>query len=325
MSTLSDVRGRPLYLQNDGLDFLRVKAFIEDIDIQEPLIQAAVPLPVIGDLGQVKLDAAILDQLGSANAQLSDTLNRLYIQWESDLEIVYLKELIAFAPNLDPYLPAVLTTNPIAAFMERETSGTTIIDASVNVNNGVYVGATLGQDAPPTGFTAVLYDGVNDFGNIYSAGLAGLVDFDEGCALVWFKVLNVGVWTDGTVRQALKVQRDANNNFLVTKRSQDNQVRLEIKAGANSEIFDITASPTGWNSYMISWSLSGDLIEYYKNTTLVGTDSGLVAATGAGLNANNTGIGAANTVSTQEFTGFIGPVILWDTPATAAIIALGAV
>ena len=44
--------------------------------------------------------------------------------------------------------------------------------------NGVYTGVTLGQSVAP--FTAPLFDGVNDFNNIYSASLATAFDATAG-------------------------------------------------------------------------------------------------------------------------------------------------
>lgn len=166
MSTLSDVRGRPLYLENNGLDFLRVKTFIEDIDIQEPLIVAVVPIAVVGDLGQVKIDAAILEVLGSANATLSSALGRLYIQWQSDLEIVYLKELLAFAATT--FIPTdianlILWLDSDDASTIFEDSALTVLASIDDVVGGWTDKSTEGNDAiQPTTAKKPLYrtDGI---------------------------------------------------------------------------------------------------------------------------------------------------------------------
>lgn len=99
-----------------------------------------------------------------------------------------------------------------------------------------------------------------------------------------------------------------------------------MRVGGNVEElkFD-SGAPTDWFSVMVSWSLSGDSVLYFMDTVQVGSDAGLVAAVGSGLSATETVIGASITTPAAVWDGFIGPVILWDTPATPAIIALGAV
>ena len=215
-------------------------------------------------------------------------------------------------------------TNPIASWKLNETSGSTITDSSGNGRHGSYSNVTLNAGVSPFGDPAPLFvPASNSYGNLYSASLASAFDFDEGCMLIWAKVRAASVWTDATARRFLLMRRDSNNQHQMFRGTVNTRLTYGHTAGANAntQLYD-TASPTGWFSLMMSWSLSGNTIDYYFNGVSVGSDSGNVIATGSGLDASLTLLGAAST-TTLHWDGYLSRARLWDKPADASMIALG--
>lgn len=74
------------------------------------------------------------------------------------------------------YIDKVLGIEPanlVGLWPQNESSGSVSLDKSVHRHHGAYTGVTLGQPGVPgMGYTSPLYDGANDYNNIYSAGLA---------------------------------------------------------------------------------------------------------------------------------------------------------
>jgi hypothetical protein len=320
MSTLSDVRGRPLALQNDGLDYIRLKAFIEDLTVQEPLLTAVVPLPVVGDLGAVIIDAAILEVLGTTNATLSSALHRLYIQWQSDLEIVYLKELIAFAVD---YAGDVLATNPFLYLKLNEGSGANALDSSGNGYNSPYIGVTWDGQIPPTGGEAPFFDGVNDSVDIFDGGFGADFDMDEGCVLLWVKPNDAGSWND-QFRAQFRIRRDANNYIAMDSSGDDLRVRHRGSGLAERSITKSVTGITAWQSFIFSWSVIGNEIEMVVDGVSEGT-AVCDATAGIGLSAGATALGASGPAPISPWNGYLAQFAIWDTPITPAILALGTV
>jgi len=81
--------------------------------------------------------------------------------------------LLLFGKN---YLDKALSVEPanlIGLWLQNEASGAVSVDSSGHAHHGAYTGVTLGQPGVPgMGYTCPFYDGLNDYNNIYSAGLA---------------------------------------------------------------------------------------------------------------------------------------------------------
>src|SRR3972149_4677456 len=80
------------------------------------------------------------------------------------------------------YAEKVLATEPsnlLAYFICGEASGT-VMQEEKNNYDGAYTGVTLGQTGIGDGNTCPLFDGANDYGNLYTAGLAGGVSGAAG-------------------------------------------------------------------------------------------------------------------------------------------------
>ena len=100
------------------------------------------------------------------------------------------------------YYQKVLSYDPIAYWMMDEKQGAVSYDMvtarNTGARNGAYTGVTLGQPGIGDGNTSPLFDGANDFTNIYSASFNAAFNGAEGTLGIWMRVFNVAVWTDGT-------------------------------------------------------------------------------------------------------------------------------
>jgi hypothetical protein len=203
-----------------------------------------------------------------------------------------------------------------------EPSGSTSTDYSNEGNDGAYTGVTLGQVGIGDGHTCPLFDGANDFNNIYSAALNTDFDEKEGTLALWLKVSGVGVWTDGTFDAGMILTADGSNFLQIRKSSPDGRIDFMYTAGGTAkEVAKTGLTTTDWFHAAITWSVSGDkIIAYYDGAqegvpvTGLGTWSGALFLTG-------TVIGASNTVPAQQWSGTLAHAALWKTPLTAPQVA----
>ena len=224
------------------------------------------------------------------------------------------------------YLNKVLSIESdslIGVWLQNELSGSVSFDRSGQGNNGAYTGVTLGQPGVPgMGLTSPLFDGANDFNDIYSAELNADFDGAEGTLLAWAKVANAGVWEDSTQRRISTIQVDTENKLYITRTTINNQIQFVYEAGNVQEIQSTSAlSNLDFACYAMTWSKSGDAAKYYIAGAASGvTDTGLGTWVG---NLVNTGtvMGAGSTAPAQVWSGNIGPVALWNKALTAAQIA----
>ena len=225
--------------------------------------------------------------------------------------------------NNTPYYKKILTTQPhnlIGLWLQREQSGAVSYDTSVQGNNGVYTGVTLGQPGiPGTGMTSAGYDGATSYNNIYSAGLASDFNGDEGTLLVTAKVTDIGVWADGGARYLAKLYVDGSNVVQILKESADNTIGFYYTAGGSQEDKLVGGMlDTDFVCYVITWSKSGDVVKYYIDGDLYGSDTGLGDWSGS-LHAAYTVIGSAIATGAAFalWSGSIATVALWNKALTA--------
>jgi len=217
------------------------------------------------------------------------------------------------------YHDKVLGRQPIAYWPLDELSGSVAHDWSGHELHGAITGATLGQEGPG-GLGAFLFDGANDFVNVYSAALNGLFDGQEGSLMAWVKVYNAGVWDDGVQRRAVRLRVDG-SNYLYFRRYEANKFASSYTAGGVAVEGNKSTTTTGWFHVVMVWSKSGDYVKYYWNGgTMAATDTGLGTWSGS-LDPNECCIGASNITPVSVWHGWISCVALWDRPLSAGEIA----
>jgi hypothetical protein len=227
------------------------------------------------------------------------------------------------------YITRVVNTAPIAYWPLDEASGTTAVEQMDSPNqDGTYARdvSTMGTATGiGDGNTAPSFDGTQDFVDIYSATLDGVFDGEEVTVAGWFKVANVGVWTDGDAGDIVLLLADSNNMVRMLKHDNNDQFSSNYKADAVSKWHSITPySETGWVHFAMTASLSagatGEKLLYLDGVKQGATLDNLGTWAGS-LSSNNTVIGAYNISAANPFPGQIAHVAVWDRALEADEIA----
>lgn len=213
----------------------------------------------------------------------------------------------------------------IAHWTLGESAGLTAVD-QINrpAQNGAYTGGLLGQPGIGDGKTSLLTDGANDVVNIYTPAFRDAFNNAEGTAMIWARVNDIGVWTDGAGRYPLYLAADGNNAVWVPRRTPANGVlQSNYRAGGVSKIqsnADFNNTLT-WMLLAITWSVDDDEVIHYVNGAQWGaTDNGLGAWVG-NLNPNSTVIGATGLGPANVWHGWLQHPAVWGAPLTPAQIA----
>ena len=204
--------------------------------------------------------------------------------------------LTGAGPSAGSYIAKVLSYNPIAYWPLNELTGATANCLVNAAQDGAYTGVTLGQtvtDANGVSFICPFFDGANDFVDIYSATLGAAFDGGEGSIMIWMKVNAAAVWTDGINRVMMHLGTNATDNYLrMMKESANNRVQWIYNADGTLDSDTKTGlSDTDWVMVAMTWSATGDLIQYFYDGALEDTDTGL-GTYDNGLVENFTNIGS---------------------------------
>ncbi len=219
------------------------------------------------------------------------------------------------------YTSKVLSYNPTAYWPLDELTGSNAHDVTEHGHEGTYTGVTL-DDAPgPDGRPTPLFDGANDFVNIFSAGLAAAFDSAEGSAAIWGKVFNVGVWTDSSWRHALNLETDGASWIYLARSDTDNRLQtFYTTSGAYQIGRHGGLSTTSWFHLAITWSVAADEVKHYYNGTLLETDTGLGTWAGA-LGNTTTTLGAHRTTPEAIWHGWLAHGAVWGRALSPTEIA----
>jgi len=213
----------------------------------------------------------------------------------------------------------------IAYWQMDETSGSTAGDSSPQGHDGIYSGVTLANMPLPgkIGGSGPRFDGANDYVSVYSAGFDSAFDGQVGSAMVWAKVYDASVWTDGVYRHCFNFFVDASNRVHIRKSggAGNNQMEVWYKAaGVQETIYATSLTSTDWVHYAVTWSNVADEVKFFVNGVQAGgTQTGLGSWTG-NLSAANTKIGAYD-ASQLSWNGWLGHVVVLNRVATPAEIA----
>ena len=218
---------------------------------------------------------------------------------------------------IDPYVTKVLgiqSGNLIGYWPMDESGGAVANDQSPENNDGAYTGVALANAASPTGVGfSPLWDGSNDYNNIYSAGFAADWSGNQHTISCWIKVSASGVWTDSTQRMILTLYSGATVISQIRKSTADDVVYFSSNAGGtNSQAnYDYGTGPTTWSHVALTRSESGDAVKFYVDGSQVSTTkTGLGVWSGA-LSSTQTLIGAWNTTPTQVWDGWMAHPAIW--------------
>lgn len=216
----------------------------------------------------------------------------------------------------------IAPANLIGYWPMSELSGSVATDYSGRGNHGAYTGVTLGQPGIGDGRTCPLFDGTNDFNNIYSAALASDFNASEGSLWGWMKVGAAGVWTDGTIDSLATLVVDGNNRIEIFKTATNNQLQFRYRAGGTSK--DVTSTALNGSiaffHIAITWSVAADQMKAYINGAQVGTTQTGLGTWAGSLAAASTLLGAGGTLPSTPSNGYQAHWGLHTTPLPLADI-----
>ncbi len=230
------------------------------------------------------------------------------------------------------YADRVIATGPIGYWDQGEAAGTISFDISghspLSERDGAYTGVTLAQAGIGDGRTSGLYDGANDFDDIFTAIFAAAFNGGEGSILVWGQASGVGVWADGVQRYLVRIRADGNNVVWIQKLAAANTLAYRYTAGGVAEAVNHVTVTPNWFSVLLTWSASagatGEVIAYFDGAQTGATQVAL--GVWAGLPANNfVVIGASNTVPASVWDGTLAHGVVWDyalSPAQALSVGV---
>jgi len=219
----------------------------------------------------------------------------------------------------DEYAEKVIGYGPIAYWPLWELSGT-VAQCLINpAQNGTYssnvatwpVGAGIGD-----GYTSPQFDGANDYVNVRTATLEGLLNAGgaECSAMIWAKMSAVGVWTDGAFHGCFRFRDTAADYFYAQKTNVNNQFEMAWAGGGTIENnIEAGMVTVGWEHIVITRSQAADQVNYYRNGALLATDVTIGVWASAGVWENQV-IGAVTTLPNAPWSGALAHCALWLRP-----------
>lgn len=201
------------------------------------------------------------------------------------------------------YPQKVQTLAPLAYWSFGDSGGTTALDSSGNNYPAAYKASgepLLAQTGWSTdGRTSALFDGSNDYCNVYGASLAAAFNPAEFSFSGWLRVPIAGTWIDATARRFLYWQADTSNRLIFQKSTVNNQLDITYQAGGVARTVNVSINTTNWFHVLVTVSKSADLLKVYINgienptfSNLLGTWAGTLASTVTCLGATNTSGGS---------------------------------
>ncbi len=234
----------------------------------------------------------------------------------------------SFLVTESAYVTKVKALGPIAYWVLGEAAGAVAVD-EINspAQDGTYTGVTLGQPGIGDGNTAPLFDGVNDFVDIYSAAFDGVFDGTLTTIACWMKVSGAGVWTDTIIRSFFNIGVNTTTNYNRIRRRAGNNEFEMIREGSNVQSRRTKAGFSPLDYFHVAITIdevADEAILYVDGLQEGAIVNGLGAYAGA-LGVTFTVIGAENQIPASPWSGFIAHLPVWDrilTPAEIATLAV---
>lgn len=218
------------------------------------------------------------------------------------------------------YIDKMIGYNPIAYWPYREVSGSQAKDVSGNDYHGGYTGVSLGQPGIGDGNPSPLFDGANDYVDIYSAAFNAAFNGNTGAIVSWAKVSGLGVLTDGIMRHMVTLQT-GDNYFLIRRTTTDNTIQMIRRANSVNSIRNTYITDADWHHFAITWSLPADKVIVYVDGVQYGTVLTGLQAWSGNLLENWTNVGSYTEIPDRVWDGYIAHLAIFDAPLPATAIS----
>jgi len=210
-----------------------------------------------------------------------------------------------------------LRNNSIGGYVEFDDVSVT----EVNPLNGDITGATINQDAGSRLKKAYLFDGTNDYVDVYSPELNSIFDPTKGTLLAFAKVANAGVWTDGAYRTLTMLQSDSNNKVQMQKSSVNNRLDwFYTAAGTTRAFLNASVTTTDWFLVVVTWDTEANEIKAYLNGVQNGATQTSPGSWVGNLSSTLSVVGAKDVSPASVWNGLICHPVLFRRALTGAEI-----
>jgi hypothetical protein len=195
-------------------------------------------------------------------------------------------------------------------YMLDEASGAVAVDNSTNHDNGTFANVTLAQPGIGDGKTAASFNGTSSKVTLTSTALNAGWPKEEGTVMFWAKVSDAA-WVDLTYRYMFDVSGSSGVHWYIEKFNN----AYSLFFGAHNQTLNYGPSSAFYDDWMhiaMTWSVAGNVVNYYVNGVLVGTDT----SPGAAQSFTYTGIIGSESTGAYWFLGSIAHLMILNRPAT---------
>ena len=219
------------------------------------------------------------------------------------------------------YSGKVLGYSPIAYWPLNEATGTNANCLVNSAQDGTYTGVTLGQTGIGDGNTCPLFDGTNDYLDVYTTAFRDAFDGNEGSIMFWLKANTVVIWTNATDYFCYRFRADADNYLQIYQGATNFYWGRVGNGNTDSRTIDSSAWDTDWINIAFTWSKTADDCFAYKD----GVKQGATIDYGEDLVGNlaevSTNIGTNTQTPHNPWHGWLAHFVVWDSALTPTQIA----
>jgi len=202
-------------------------------------------------------------------------------------------------------------------FDDQNAGGATVLDFSGNGRNAVSEQVIYNWYG--VGKTAFAFNGKTGYLSFYSASLDAALDVNE-CTLAWWvKVPTVGVWSDSTIRNFIRINNAGGNALDIRKTATANQLQFNLYCAPTNLIKLVTITPsTNWRHIAVTISRSNNRMIVYIDGVAQTPTTGLNTAWSGALTPTAVLFGALSQSNQQVWNGLADNLLIYGRELTAA-------
>ena len=217
-----------------------------------------------------------------------------------------------------PYSQKVLGYSPIAYWPMNEATGTNANCLVNSAQNGTYSGVTLGQTGIGDGNTCPLFDGANDYLDVYSTAFNTAWAQTTSSISMWVKLFNVGAWSDER-RALIRLSVDGDNQLDMYTNS--GVLWGAITANTVVEAVSDARTDVDWMHIVMTNNEATDTLILYVDATAVDTETSATGVWSGNLSSTACVVGDKNLEGGDPWYGWLAHCAVWDSVLTPTQIA----
>lgn len=218
-----------------------------------------------------------------------------------------------FEPFGDGYISIAKSISGLIAgyaMNEENSDGTAVKDFSGNSRNAVSEQIVYG--AAGVSGTCFQFNGLTGYLDFYSASLNAALNLNESTFSWWVKTPLVGVWSDSTARNFLRINNASGNALDVRKTATANEVQVNLYCDPMNLIGTASVTPsTGWIHFCLAISKSNNRITLYIDGVSALVSSSFTTAWSGALSSSAVVFGALSKSNQQVWNGCADNLLIY--------------